>query len=86
MMLDAGANVAANAPGDTVTFNTGLEATNFDVSGPGTIALTDDVTVASGGSFSVADDATLETQSSLTIDVSSASLDVLATSTSPAAP
>jgi len=64
------------ATGDTLTLDGTINASNFRVSGPGTVALRHDLTVASGGGFSIADNATVATQADLTIDASSAALNI----------
>ena len=61
--------LSANAAGDTIALNaTVTNATNFLVNGPGTVALGQNVTLASGGTLGVSPGATLTTTNDLTID------------------
>ena len=75
--VPARADLIANAPGDTLTLDAAvLAAQGFRVTGPGTVALQHDLTMAAGGLLGVASGATLATQGTLAIDASAATLDM----------
>jgi len=71
--LGGARNLQASAAGDTLTFNaTSVNANSFNVTGPGTVALTQNLTLGTG-TLGVASGATLAAQNTLTIDARSAS-------------
>ncbi len=74
MTLSNFGNPTAARAGSTVTIDSTITDATFNVTGPGTVALKQNLTIASGGTLGVASGATLASLNSLTIDASAATL------------